>query len=178
MRYEDHMPNPIKLKPHLTAEDLYQRYRKCQQPREKIRWRALYLIANGEVANDVAKRVGRSSGWMTNLARRYNQLGAPGVSDQRTEPMPSPPPTLNTKQAQALATALRGSAPDGGLWTSPKVAAWIKQKTGKEVHPTTAWRAMKAADFTLQVPRPHHRQAATEAEQAAFKKSSAKSSPK
>src|ERR1051325_9585260 len=55
MRYEDHMPNPIKLKPHLTAEDLYQRYRKCQQPREKIRWRALYLIANGEVANDVAK---------------------------------------------------------------------------------------------------------------------------
>lgn len=171
------MPSPIKLKPHLTTEELYQRYRKCQKPREKLRWRALYLIANGGIANDVAKRVGRSSGWMTNLARRYNELGAAGVSDQRTKPLPSPKPTLNAKQAQALQTALRGSAPDGGLWTSTKVASWIKKKTGKEVHATTAWRAMRAAGFTLQVPRPRHRNAATESEQAAFKKSSVKSSP-
>jgi transposase len=172
------MPGPITLKPHLTAADLYQRYRKCQQAREKIRWRALYLIANGGVANDVARRVGRSSGWITKLARCYNELGAAGVSDQRTKPLPSPPPTLSAKQAQALATALRGPAPDGGLWTSPKVAAWIKKKTGKPVHATTAWRAMRAAGFTLQVPRPRHRQAASEGEQASFKKSSAKSSPR
>lgn len=165
------MPSPIKLKPHLTAEELYLRYRKCQQHREKIRWRALYLIAKGGVANEVAKRVGRSSGWITNLARRYNQRGAAGVADQRTKPLPSPPPTLTAKQAQALATALRRPAPDGGLWTSPKVAAWIKKKTGKEVHKTTAWRAMRQAGFTLQVPRPRHRHAAAESEQAAFKKS-------
>jgi transposase len=171
------MPSPIKLKPHLTTEELYQRYRKCQQHREKVRWRALFLIAKGGIANDVARRVGRSSGWMTNLARRYNKLGAEGVSDQRTKPLPSPPPTLNAKQAQSLEAALRGPAPDGGLWTSPKVAAWIKKKTGKEVHKTTAWRAMRQAGFTLQVPRPHHRQAATDAEQAAFKKSSAQQSP-
>jgi transposase len=171
------MPGPITLKPHLTVAELYQHYRKCQQAREKIRWRALYLIANGGVANDVAKRVGRSSGWITKLARRYNELGAAGVSDQRTKPMPSPPPTLSAKQAQALATALRGLAPDGGLWTSPKVAAWITKKTGKQVHATTAWRAMRAAGFTLQVPRPRHQQAASEDERAAFKKSSAKSSP-
>lgn len=167
------MPSPIKLKPHITTDELYQRYRKCQQAREKTRWRALYLIAKGGIANEVAKRVGRSSGWITNLARRYNKLGAAGVSDQRTKPLPSPPPTLSSRQAQALETALRGSAPDGGLWTSPKVAAWIKKKTGKEVHKTTAWRAMRSAGFTLQVPRPRHRQAATEEEQAAFKKSSA-----
>ena len=171
------MPSPIKLKPHLTAAELYQRYRKCQQAREEIRWRAPYLIAKGGVANDVAKRVGRSSGWMTNLARRYNQLGAAGLADQRTEPMPSPPPTLSAKQAQALTTALRGPAPDGGLWTSPKVAAWIKQKTGKAVHKTTAWRAMRAAGFTSKVPRPRHQQTATEAEPSGFKKNSAEPSP-
>lgn len=172
------MPSPIKLKPHLTTEQLYERYRKCQQPREKIRWRALYLIAKGGVANQVAKRVGRSSGWMTHLARRFNQLGAAGVADQRTKPKPSPPPTLNRKQAQALETALRGPAPDGGLWSAPKVATWIKTKTGKAVHPTTAWRAMRAAGFTLQVPRPRHRQAATPEEQAAFQKNSTRSSPR
>ena len=169
------MPSPIKLEPHLTEQELYQRYRTCQQSREKIRWRALYLIAKGGIANHVAKRVGRSSGWMTNLTRRYNQQGAEAVTDQRGDLVAGPKPTLNAKQAQALEKALRGSAPDGGLWTSPKVAAWIKNKTGKEVHPTTAWRAMRAAGFTLQVPRPRHRNAATEEEQAAFKKSSTRS---
>lgn len=164
------MPSPIKLKPHLTTEQLYQRYRHCQQPREKTRWRALYLIAKGGIANQVAKRVGRSSGWMTNLARRYNQLGAAGVADQRTQSKPSPPPTLTDKQRQALATALRHPPADGGLWSAPKVVDWIKQKTGKAVHLTTAWRTMRALGFTLQVPRPQHRQAASEEEQAAFKK--------
>lgn len=167
------MPSHIKLEPHLTEQDLYQRYRTCQQSREKIRWRALYLIAKGGIANHVAKRLGRSSGWMTNLARRYNKLGAKAVTDQRGDLVAGPKPTLNAKQALALEKALRGPAPDGGLWTSPKVAAWIKNKTGNQVHATTAWRAMRAAGFTLQVPRPRHRQAATEEQQAAFKKSSA-----
>lgn len=171
------MPSPITLKKHLTVEELYQRYRKCQQAREKLRWRALYLIAQGGIANRVAKRVGRSSGWITNLARRYNKLGAAGVADQHGAVKGGVKPTLNTKQALALHTALRGPAPDGGLWTSTKVAAWIKRKTGQAVHATTAWRAMKAAGFTLQVPRPRHRQAASEDEQAAFKKNSSGSSP-
>ena len=178
MIYEAIMPSPIKLKPHLTQEELYRRYRKCQQAREKIRWRALYLISKGGVANHVAQRVGRSSGWITNLARRYNEQGATAVSDQRGEVAAGPEPTLNAKQARALESALRGPSPDGGLWTSRKVAAWIRKKTGKDVHPTTAWRAMRSAGFTLQVPRPRHRQAATEEEQLAFKKSSARSSPK
>ena len=114
---------------------------------------------------------------MTNLARRYNELGPAGVADQRGEIKGGVKPTLSAKQTQALDVALRGPALGGGLWTSPKVAAWIKQKTGKAVHPTTAWRAMKAAGFSLQVPRPHHGQAATAEEQAAFKKGSSESSP-
>lgn len=172
------MPSPITLKDHLTADELYQRYRKCQPPREKLRWRALHLIAKGGVANQVAKRVGRASGWMTNLARRYNELGPEGVADRRGDVNCGVKPTLSARQAQALDAALRGPAPDGGLWTAPKVAAWIKKKTGRAVHPTTAWRVMKAAGFTLQVPRPRHRQAASKDQQAAFKKSSSASSPK
>ena len=171
------MPSPIKLNDHLTTDELYRRYRKCQQAREKLRWRALYLIAKGGIANHVAKQVGRSSGWITNLARRYNKLGPAGVSDQRGQIPCGVRPTLSAKQALALDAALRGPAPDGGLWTSPKVATWIQKKTGKQVHATTAWRAMKALGFSLQVPRPRHGQAATEEQRAAFKKSSSESLP-
>src|ERR1041384_2884932 len=106
------MPSPITLKDHLSAVELYRRYRKCQQAREKLRWRALYLIAQGAVANHVAKQVGRASGWMTNLARRYTELGAAGVADQRGEVSCGAKPTLNAKQALALDAALRGPAPD------------------------------------------------------------------
>lgn len=168
------MPSPIKLREHLTKEELKERYRECRDGREKIRWLALKLIAAGGVANQVAKEVGMSSGWMTNLARRYNERGAAAVADRERETPPGPKPTLSREQAKALEKALRGPAPDGGLWTAPKVAVWIKEQTGKEVHATTAWRAMKAADFSLQVPRPQHRQTASEEERLAFKKSSAR----
>jgi transposase len=73
--------------------------------------------------------------------------------------------------ALELAAALRAPAPDGGLWTAPKVAAWVERRTGRGVHETTAWRAMRRLGFTLQAPRPRHARAASEREQARFKKS-------
>lgn len=57
---------------------------------------------------------------MADLARLYNKPGATGVSDQRTKPLPSPPPTLNAEQARALEAALRGPAPGGGLLPPPR----------------------------------------------------------
>lgn len=69
-----------------------------------------------------------------------------------------------------LAKALRVPAPDGGLWTAPKVAAWITDQTGHEVHHWTAWRAMRRLGLSLQVPRPANKRRASKEEQAEFKK--------
>ena len=171
------MPRRIMLKPHLTTSELYRRYRACRHPQEKLRWRALYLISGGELANHAARRVGRSSGWISDLARRYNERGAEAVPDARGEVAPGRRSRLNTEAAQALDAALRVSPADGGLWTAPKVAAWIKERTGTSVNQSTAWRVMRRMGFTLQVPRPHHRRAASVEEQAAFKKSLATRSP-
>jgi transposase len=165
------MPQPITLKPHLSTEELYRRYRACRHTQEKVRWRALYLISDGEQANLAARRVGRTSGWITQLARRYNERGAEAVPNQKGDVRCGSKPHLDTKAAQALDQALRASAPDGGLWTAPKVAAWIAERTGQSVHETTAWRYMRRLGFTLQVPRPRHRRRATLEEQADFKKS-------
>jgi hypothetical protein len=70
-----------------------------------------------------------------------------------------PDPYLISRGAVAseLAAALRSQALDGRLWTAPKVARWIAQRTGRSVHETTAWRAMRRLGFKLQVPRPRHR---------------------
>lgn len=165
------MSRRITLQPHLTTAELFQRYRACRQPNEKTRWRALYLISRGTLAAEAARRVGRTSGWVTQLTRRYNERGAESVPDQQSEAKPGPPPSADAAAAAELAAALRPEPPDGGLWTAPKVGAWIEQRTGRSVHETTAWRVMRRLGFTLQVPRPRHRRAASPREQARFKKS-------
>jgi transposase len=172
------MPKRIELKPHLTTAELYRRYRQCREPQEKARWRALHLISQGTHASDAARRVGRTSGWVTQLTQRYNECGAEAVATQSGAVKPGPRPSLNEQAAIELDAALRVAAPDGGLWTAPKVARWIAERTGQSVHETTAWRAMRRLGFTLQVPRPRHHRAASGEEQAAFKKSSATRSPK
>ena len=172
------MPKRIELKPHLTTAELYRRYRQCREPQEKARWRALHLISQGTRAAEAARRVGRTSGWVTQLTQRYNARGAQAVATRRDAVKPGPKPSLKAEAASELDAALRATAPDGGLWTAPKVARWIAERTGQSVHETTAWRAMRRLGFTLQVPRPRHRRAASAEEQAAFKKSSATRSPK
>jgi transposase len=163
------MAGRIQLKPHLTTEELRQRYRSCQKPQEKVRWHALYLISRGIVAADAARRTGRASSWITNLARRYNRDGAAVVS--RKQPSrPSHRAKVDQKLGKELDNALRSHAPDGGLWTAPKVATWITEKSGQEVHHSTAWRAMRRLGFSLQVPRPANKRRASIEEQLEFKK--------
>ena|SRR5215210_2806893 len=163
------MSRPIELKPHLTTEELRARYRSCQKPQEKVRWHALYLISKGMVAADAARRTGRASSWITTLARRYNRDGAAAVSRKKST-RPSHRAKVDQRLGKELDKALRSATPDGGLWTAPKVAAWITDKTGQEVHQTTAWRAMRRLGFSLQVPRPANKRRASTEEQAEFKK--------
>ncbi len=163
------MARRIELKPHLTTEELATRYRSCQKPQEKVRWHALHLISKGVVAADAARRTGRASSWITSLARRYNRDGAKAVARKQST-KPSHRAKGDRKLGKALDTALRSAAPDGGLWTAPKVAAWITEKSGQEVHQTTAWRAMRRLGFSLQVPRPANKRRASREEQDEFKK--------
>src|SRR2546423_10422673 len=106
------MARRIELKPHLTTEELRTRYRWCHKPQEKTRWHALCLIAEGMVAADAARRVGRATSWITNLARRYNRDGAKAVV-RKQSPKPSHRACLDAKLATQLDQALRGAAPDG-----------------------------------------------------------------
>jgi transposase len=163
------MTKPITLKPHLTTEELKKRYRSCQKAQEKVRWHALYLISKGVVAAEAARRVGRASSWITSLARRYNEQGATSVERQKCE-KPSHRSSIDEQLGRQLAKALEGAAPDGGLWTGVKVAAWIAEQTGREVHRVTGWRQIERLGFTLQTPRPENKRRASEEQQAEFKK--------
>ena len=71
----------------------------------------------------------------------------------------------------ALTAALGEAPPEGGLWTSAKVAAWIAARTGRErVAPQRGWDYLKRTGHSRQAPRPRHARAADPAAAAAFQK--------
>src|SRR4051794_27750743 len=80
---------------------------------------------------------------------------------------------------RAVKARLLEPPPDGGLWTSPKVAAWMAGELGlAEVLPQRGWEALKAIGWSVQKPRPRHPASATPEEREAFKKSWSRPSPR
>ena len=68
---------------------------------------------------------------------------------------------------------------DGGVWTAKKVADFMAAELGlARVAEQRGWEALRAIEYTLQRPRPRHVRVATPEEQAAFKKTSPRRSPR
>ena len=55
-----------------------------------------------------------------------------------------------------------------GLWSGPKVAAWISETLERPVSDVSGWKYLRRLGWTLQTPRPQHQAAATPDEQQAF----------
>jgi transposase len=162
------MPKLLTLQNHLTQKQLRRKYLSCQHPQEKVRWQALSLIANGEIANHVAGKLGRSSNWISETVHRYNEGGIEGVKNKSKNQASK---TLTTEQIKELEAEIQsGKTREQRLWSSKQISRWVEEKTGKKIHKTTAWRMFAKLEFTQQVPRPKHQQRAGEEEQDEFKK--------
>ena len=155
----------IRLAPHLTVEELGQRYRRAQEPVERSRWQMLWLLAQGQQAQQVAAVTGYCAKWVGLVARQYNAAGPAGVPKRRPQRVSQR--LLKPELAAELAQALEGAAPDGGLWTGPQVAGWMAARLDRPVRPQRGWEALRRLGYTPQRPRPRHHQAAAAA-QAAF----------
>lgn len=164
------MSRTVKLEEHLPAEELRARYREAKDPAERSHAQIVWLIANGESAKRAAEISGYSARWVSEVVRRYNAGGPEALGDRRRE-NPGGKFLLDEDRRRELAEALEGPAPDGGLWTGPKVAEWIEDKTGKRTHPQRGWVYLKRLGYSLKSPRPRHHKADPQ-EQEAFKKTS------
>jgi transposase len=105
------------------------------------------------------------------IVRRYNAGGASGLGDQRARNTGARP-LLSQEDEAALRDALVEPPTDGGLWTGPKVAAWMARRLGRKVWPQRGWDYLKRLEHSLQVPRPKHAKAASAEEQEAVKRGS------
>lgn len=167
------MQKYLRPMPHLSYEEVTKRYRFCSDGRTKSWWQIIWLMSAPEQPQTVAqaaKTVGCHTNWARHIVHRYNTEGPDSLADKRHHNLGQKP--LLTPELQAeLSKALCGAAPDGGLWTGPKVVQWVKDKTGHQSGHSAGWRYLRRLGFTLQQPRPSNTAAASKEEQATFKKS-------
>lgn len=159
------MARRTKLEPHLTPDELKQRFRTIKDPSERSHYQVLWLISQGKTQAEAAQLVGFSERWVHEIVKRYNAKGPAAMRDRRHE-HPGAARALDVEGEQALAASLQDRPSDIGLWTSRKVASWIRGHTGQGVCTVTGWRTLRRLGQTPQRPRPQHKRSDPEAQEA------------
>jgi transposase len=164
------MPKRLRLREHLSSEELEDRYRKARDPVLRSHYQIVWLLSLGKLTREVREVTGYSPEWIREISRRYNELGAEGLGDHRHQ-NPGASPLLSPSEQRELSVALQRPPPDGGMWNSRKVAEWIERRTGRRgLRAQRGWEYLRKLGHTPQVPRPANAEASA-SEQQAFKKS-------
>jgi hypothetical protein len=114
------MGSKVYLIDHLTADELYHRYRAEQEPIKRTHLQIIWLLTSGRPATVAAEMTGYSQRWISVLVGRYNEVD--GLGDLRRF---NPGSMLDADHLERLDHALDDPPPDGGLWTGRLVAQWI-----------------------------------------------------
>jgi transposase len=153
--------------PHLPHEEVGRRYRHCPDPKEKTRWHLLWLLlrpGGPACSQQAGPLVGLSDVYARAVLRRWNDHGPEGLADRRRHNKGRG--KLTPAQQAELYGALQQEPADGGLWSGPKVAAYVRGRFGVSACPQTGWRWLRRLGFRLVVPRPRHPKAASAEAQA------------
>jgi len=163
---------------HLSVDDLEARLRSARDPTATRHFQVIWLLARGHTIADVAAVTSFVPRWIEQLLARYNAHGPEALGDLRRR-NGSAPRVLRPELLARLPERLATPPSDGGLWTGPKVAAWMAGELGRAaVLPQRGWEALKAIDWSVQKPRPRHPASATPEECETFKKSWPRSLPR
>ena len=171
VRHESRRQAMARVAGHLSVEDLEAGFRSARDPTAARHFQVIWLLARGHTIADVAAVTSFVPRWIEQLLARYNAHGPEALGDLRRR-NGGVPRVLRPALLERLRARLEAPPPDGGLWSSRKVAAWMAGELGlAAVLPQRGWEALKAIDWSVQKPRPRHPAAATPEEREAFKKS-------
>jgi transposase len=163
---------------HLSVAALEERYEASEDVTSSRHFQTIWLLAKGHSTGEVAAMTSFGRRWIEQLVERYNALGPSAMGDLRRG-NGAAAKVLKPELLQRLRVRMAAPPPDGGIWTSGKVARWMADELGlASLAPQRGWEALRAIGWSIQKPRPRNPKAATPEEQEAFKKNSSKSSPR
>lgn len=155
--------------PHLSLTEIEMQIKQTRDTVLLTHLQVIKLKLQRKPTGEIVSLLGYTGGWIRKLIHRYNTHGLAGLKDQRITNGGNRT-LLTRKQQEELLHILKTTKPaDGGLWTGPKVTAWIEKTIGREIRIGTGWDYLTRLGFSLKVPRPHHTNTNPH-EQEAFKK--------
>ncbi|MEE8628177.1 MULTISPECIES: winged helix-turn-helix domain-containing protein [Methylobacterium] len=155
---------------HLSVSELEERFTACRDAHTARQTQAIWLLAKGHSFAQAAAATAFSERWVRRLCERYNAEGVEALGDRRRH-NGATASLLTPDVLERVRQRLAEPPPDGGVWTSRKVADILAQDLGREVAVQRGWEALKALGWSLQRPRPRNPRAATPEAAQAFKKS-------
>ena len=157
------MPQRLRLADHLSADDLFARYRAAEHPVERTHYQVLWMVHQGWRTEDIGVAVGYTPTWIRKLVGRYNDQGPSALRDHR-QFNPGAAPLLSWEEEQDLKAALESDPPEGDAWSGPLVARWMSARTGQRISRQRGWDYLRRLGYTPQRPRPRHPDADPEAQ--------------
>jgi hypothetical protein len=121
----------------------------------------IWLLARGYTVIEASALMRFVPRWIEELLARDNFLGEAALGDLRRH-NGAPRRLLTPELLDRLQVCLREPPPDGGVWSSGKVAAWMASELGLE-------KVAVQRGWSAQAPRPRNPNAASAADQAAYK---------
>src|SRR3954471_2443241 len=129
---------------HLSVAELGERFRAAADTRSARHVQAIWLLAKGHEVAEVASTTAFEVRWVEKLMARYNAGGPDALGDLRRR-NGTRPTVLKPELLDRLRARLAEPPPDGGLWTSRKVAAWMAEELGLgSVAVQRGWGALRA----------------------------------
>lgn len=109
---------------YLSVTALEERYEGCEDARSSRHLQTIWLLAKGHTIGEVSAMTSFGSRWIEQLLERYNALGPSALGDLRRG-NGAGATVLRTELLERLRARLVVPPPDGGVWTSVKVAHWM-----------------------------------------------------
>jgi len=163
------LPKGDDFLPRISFVKLQTAYSEENIARSKIRLLCAIHRKKGEPIDDICQVSNLKKTTVHDILHRFVERGLDGKDDEERS---GRPPKLNVKQRKKLMSVLdKGPKYNrNGLWTTKEVREIIRKEFGvKYAHPYV-WQVLKAANFSIQRPRPKHYKSASDEEKAHFKK--------
>ena len=162
----------VNVSDHLSVSALEERLKACTDATTARHVQVIWLLAQGHSSSQVSAMTAFGERWIQQVLERYNADGPDVLGDLRRRNGRSAT-ILTSAVLDKLRLRLTEPPPDGGLWSSRKVAVYLAEQLGLEtVAVQRGWDALQAIGWSLQRPRPKNPKSASGEEAEAFKKNS------
>jgi transposase len=132
----------LRIEGHLTEDELRGLQLTSEDTGEQMRWQVILLLSQGMRSEEVARITNYCVPWIRELASRYNREGVSALGDGRRS-NPGAAPLLDASLREELAAAMEHPPAEGGMWSGPKVAAWMSRRLGRRVHAQRGWEYLR-----------------------------------